>query len=113
MDLSFNEYQQLAMRTFSGAAQGEMVLVNAAMGLCGESGEVADHLKKHLFQGHELNVKHLSKEVGDILWYCALFAEAAGISLGEIAQANVDKLKARYPDGFTVERSLHRTAEDD
>ena len=92
---------------------GEKRLLNAAMGLCGESGEVMDHLKKYLFQGHDLDVKHLCKEVGDILWYCALFAEGAGVPLGQIAQDNIDKLTARYPQGFDPERSRHRKQGDD
>lgn len=111
MDL--NDYQKLAMRTLSGDSTGEKRLLNAAMGLCGESGEVMDHLKKYLFQGHDLDVKHLCKEVGDILWYCALFAEGAGMPLGQIAQDNIDKLTARYPQGFDPERSRHRKQGDD
>ena len=113
MDLSLNEYQKNAMRTLSAASTDEKRLLNAAMGLCGESGEVIDHLKKALFQGHDLDVKHLCKEVGDILWYCALFAEGAGVPLAEIAQANIDKLMARYPDGFDQERSRSRVPTDD
>ena len=111
--MELNDYQKKAMRTLSGDSAGEKRLLNAAMGLCGESGEVMDHLKKYLFQGHDLDVQHLCREVGDILWYCALFAEAAGVPLDQIAQDNIDKLTARYPQGFDSERSRHRAPQDD
>ena len=83
-------------------------LQNAALGLAGESGEVADMIKKVSFQGHQLDEKHLAEEIGDILWYCALAATGLGIDLDDIAQGNVDKLMKRYPQGFDQERSIHR-----
>ena len=87
-------------------------LVNGLMGLNGEAGEAIDILKKHLFQGHPLDSEHLAKELGDVAWYLAVSADALGYSLEEILQMNVDKLRARYPDGFEAERSVNRTAED-
>ena len=82
------------------------------MGLCGEAGEAIDILKKFLFQGHELDKKHLAKELGDVAWYLAVSADALGFYLEDIFQMNIDKLKARYPDGFDADRSINR-AEDD
>ena len=87
-------------------------LINGLMGLNGEAGEAIDILKKHLFQGHPLDSEHLAKELGDVAWYLAVSADALGYSLEEILQMNVDKLRARYPDGFEAERSVNRTAED-
>ena len=84
------------------------MLLNGVMGLCGESGEAIDIVKKWLAQGHELDKAHLAKELGDIAWYLAETATALGLTLEEIFQANIDKLRARYPEGFSTEKSLHR-----
>ena len=107
MDIS--TYQSLAMRTVSPAGRdGLPALQNAALGLAGEFREFADIIKKASFQGHQIDSQHLSEEVGDILWYCALAASALGKDLGQIAADNVEKLRRRYPNGFEQERSLHR-----
>ena len=103
-----NEYQKLAMTTLNPALSKKDVLINGVMGLCGESGEAIDLVKKHLAQGHELNKEQLAKELGDIAWYLAETATAIGYPLEEILQMNIDKLKKRYPDGFAVERSVNR-----
>ena len=79
-----------------------------ALGLAGEAGETADMLKKHLFHGKPLNHDDVVKELGDVLWYVAGMATAIGISLDDVAQRNVDKLRARYPDGFSAEASAQR-----
>lgn len=112
--MTINEYQKAAMRTASGvcAATSENLLLNGVMGLNGEAGECIDMVKKHLFQGHELNKDKLVKELGDVSWYLAISAEALGVSLEEVMQRNVDKLMERYPDGFDPEKSLHRKPGD-
>ena len=107
--MTINDYQQEALRTASGACRS---LANCAMGLSGEAGECTDIIKKHLFHGHALDVEHLAKELGDVAWYLAVSADALGISLEDIFQMTIDKLKARYPDGFDADRSINR-AEDD
>ena len=104
----FNEYQNHAMRTANKSLPADEMLLNSIMGMCGESGEAIDLLKKHRAQGAPLDIDRLVKEVGDCLWYIAEFAEASGISLGEIAQRNIEKLRERYPAGFDAERSNHR-----
>lgn len=107
--MNFSEYQHQAMRTCSlKDFDGLGALQNAALGLAGEAGEFADAIKKASFQGHEVNKAHLAEEVGDILWYCALAAEALGVDLADIAGSNINKLMRRYPNGFEQERSLHR-----
>lgn len=78
----------------------------------GKTGEAIDILKKHLFQGHELDTAHMAKELGDVAWYLAVSANAIGYDLETIMQMNVDKLKVRYPDGFDAEHSLHRNQDD-
>lgn len=110
--MTINEYQKLAMTTQNPALSERDVLLNGVMGLCGESGEAIDIVKKWLAQGHELDKAHLAKELGDIAWYLAETATALGLTLEEILQANIDKLKARYPEGFSTEKSIHRTEID-
>ena len=103
-----NEYQKLAMTTLNPGLAKQDVLVNAVMGLCGESGEAIDIVKKHLHQGHELDREKLLKELGDIAWYLAEAAYALDTPLDRILEANIDKLRARYPEGFSADRSIHR-----
>ena len=112
--MTLNEYQTAAMRTASGTstASDENLILNGAMGLNGESGEIIDMLKKNMFQGHELDKEHLAKECGDVLWYCAILAKGLGYTLDEIGEMNKSKLEARYPDGFEVEKSLNRKEGD-
>jgi len=107
--MTLNEYQQLALTTLNPALSKKDVLINGVMGLCGESGEAIDIVKRHLAQGHELDREHLIKELGDVAWYLAEAAFALDVSLEEVCQRNIDKLRARYPEGFSAERSIHRT----
>ena len=106
-----NEYQKAALRTAS-MTDSESLLLNGVLGLCGESGECCDMVKKHLFQGHPLDKQHMAKELGDVAWYLAIAAQGIGYDLDTIFQMNVDKLMARYPNGFDPKRSLIREAGD-
>ena len=110
--MTINEYQKNALRTANKTLNSFHQLENGIMGLNGEAGECIDILKKHLFQGHKLDKEHIAKELGDIAWYLALSAEAIGYDLETIMQMNVDKLRARYPDGFDTEHSIHRAKND-
>ena len=105
--VDLDTYQQLAARTM-GPRTSEQQLANAALGLSGEAGEVADTIKKHLFHSHPLDREAIVKELGDCLWYVAGMATALGVSLAEVGERNIDKLRRRYPDGFSAERSLNR-----
>ena len=108
--MNLNECQQLALTTLNPALDKKDVLINGVMGLCGEAGEAIDIVKKHLAQGHELDKDALIKELGDVAWYLAETAYALGVPLEEVCQRNIDKLKARYPEGFSSERSMNRNA---
>lgn len=108
-----NEYQALAMRTSRDDLTPNEHLINGVLGLAGEAGECADRVKKFLYQGHELDALRLAYELGDQLWYIAEAAHAIGYDLDTIMRMNIDKLKMRYPDGFSAERSLHRAPGDE
>lgn len=106
--MEINEYQKLAMVTLNKSLNEKDVLINSVMGLCGESGEVIDIVKKHLAQGHELNKEKMIEELGDVAWYLAEAATALNVSLEEILIMNIEKLKKRYPDGFNKLNSINR-----
>ena len=101
--MRLNEYQSEANRTAV-----DMRLEVCALGLSGESGEVADIIKKFVAHGHELEVQKLIEEAGDVLWYLAALASRLGTTLELIAASNLRKLERRYPDGFSEERSRNR-----
>ena len=124
-----NEYQKAALRTASitgdkmpsllveillerGYPAEKLMLLNGVLGMSGEAGECSDIVKKHIFQGHNLDEAHIAKELGDVAWYLAIAAHSIGYGLDDIFQMNVDKLMARYPDGFDPKRSLHRKEGD-
>ena len=111
--MTINEYQNAALRT----AQTDKflaidLLLNSALGLCGESGEVADLVKKYRFQGHDLDFDHVAKELGDIAWYLAVGAYAIVLELDSIFRMNIVRLKARYPNCFSTDSSLQRAEND-
>lgn len=106
--MDFVSYNNQAMRTVNPALNWDQLLINASLGLCGESGEVADEIKKNAFHGHALNEQAIKKELGDILWYLNLAADLLGYSLEEIAIANIEKLRKRYPNKFSTELSETR-----
>jgi len=103
----FNEYQN-EIRKFMNPetlADKSRVLLNGAMGACGEAGEIMDLLKKWMFHGHDIDVDKLRKEIGDLQFYVSQMADGIDTPLQEIAVGNVTKLSKRYPDGFNVEDS--------
>lgn len=104
--LTLDEFQRLSERT---AEPHTHELLNYGLGISGEAGEVSDLIKKSFFQGHSFAVEDIRKELGDVLWYVSQIARLAGTSLEEVARANVEKLKKRYPDGFSEEASVNRT----
>ena len=106
--MTIKEYQSLAMRTVNPDLSKKDMLINSVMGLCGESGEAIDIVKKWYAHGHELDKEHFAKELGDICWYLAEAATALDMDLEEIMAANIEKLRKRYPDGFSTEDSIMR-----
>jgi NTP pyrophosphatase (non-canonical NTP hydrolase) len=109
--LTLNGYQALTDRTAGRSSDSRIDLAVWTLGLAGEAGEVAEHVKKYLGHGHDLDVGKVSKEIGDVLWYCATLARQLGLSLGDIGRANIAKLQARYGDRFSAEKSRNRDEE--
>lgn len=120
-----NEYQQLAMRTNDGLNTIRLALtvnincdiiiaqlLNGVLGLTGEAGEVSDLVKKGIFHEKGIDLEHLKKELGDCAWYLAMICDACGFTLDDVMQTNIDKLKARYPEGFDTYRANNRTEGD-
>jgi NTP pyrophosphatase (non-canonical NTP hydrolase) len=107
--MTLDDYQQLAARTLNPTQTADQRLANAALGLTGEAGEVAEHVKKYLFHATPLDRDAVAKELGDCLWYLAALATSLDISLSDVGATNIAKLQRRYPEGFSAERSRNRT----
>jgi NTP pyrophosphatase (non-canonical NTP hydrolase) len=110
--MRFNEYQRDAILTANTELKEGERLANWCMGLAGETGELVDLMKKTIYHGHDYVRETVVKELGDILWYLALLANDLGITLDEIAVTNLSKLKGRYPEGFSKEKSINRKESD-
>lgn len=116
--MSPQDYQRGAMRTCSiPYDRRQDKLVHALTGLCSEAGEAAGLWQK-TYQGHPSPLtdaqtrKHLILELGDVLWMVAEAADALEVDLEEIMDRNLKKLRARYPEGFEKEKSIHRKEGD-
>jgi len=101
-------YQEKAVRTVNRSLTEKQSLTNMCMGLAGESGELIDHIKKHVFHDHPMDREYVKAELGDIIWYIACLSDTLGISLDDVCRSNISKLESRYPDGFSPEMSKSR-----
>lgn len=107
--MQVNFYQQAAMRTCRHTPGSQQALVEAALGLAGETGEAVDIVKKTMFGGHPLDKEKLLLEMGDIAWYLAEMCLALGVTFQEVLEMNIKKLEKRYPQGcFTTQDSIAR-----
>lgn len=110
--MEMTEYQKLAMRTCNiPYSQKEDMLRHGLFGLASEVGEFAGIYQK-VYQGHPADREHKKKELGDILWMVAEICTALDFDMSDVAQTNITKLKARFPEGFSVERSINRAKGD-
>lgn len=110
--LEFNTYQKKAMRTCGISSDKKYdMLLHAVFGLTSEAGEVAGILQK-VYQGHDFDLDHIKKELGDCLWMIAEACESLDLHMSDVATTNIEKLKARFPDDFDPEKSLHRSEGD-
>ena len=104
--MNFTEYQELAARTLidqreTPLDEAQTMIAWNVIGLAGEAGEVCELIKKGVFHDHGVDRSSLAKELGDVLWYVAALATEYGLSLHDIAEANIEKLRTRYPDGYS------------
>lgn len=109
--MTINEYQKEAARTIRKDLADHLRMDHALHGMVSEIGELHAIYQK-AYQGHRIEPMHLKKELGDLLWFVAEYCTALGWDLEEIMQMNIDKLRARYPDGFDADKSLHRKEGD-
>ena len=109
--MEINEYQILASRTINRKLDLMQQEHHALHGIVGEVGEIHSIYQKE-FQGHDVCEEHLKKELGDLMWFIAEYCTVMNWNLDEICKINIEKLKARYPNGFAVEKSLHRKESD-
>lgn len=98
--MTFDDYQRSALRTANAALSADERLLDAAAGLAEEAGEVLGLVRKRAFQGREPDRDRFVEELGDALWCLAVTAESLGLSLGEVARRNLEKLAQRHPTGF-------------
>lgn len=105
--MTLNDYQELAARTINYANSPAEMEMHALHGMCGEIGELHSLYQK-MYQGHQFDKEHAMKELGDLLWFIAEYCTACNFTLEDVAKANIEKLKARYPEGFEADKSLHR-----
>lgn len=109
-NLTVDDYQRAALRTVNPETVKEPfeLVKNGVLGLSGETGEVADILKKYLYQNHDFDTTAFIEELGDIAWYLAICCEGLGVKMSTVFNANISKLKSRYPYGFDKARSISR-----
>lgn len=101
--MTLEEYQKQALKTVLSTGDDFKDMLHWVLGLNGEAGEVAEKLKKIIRDRNseitEEDRQELAKELGDVLWYIAVFAHDLGVPLQDIAQANLDKLASRQNRG--------------
>lgn len=108
--MNIQQYHREVERTTSTDLTFSRALCVGGLGLTGEAGEVADLIKKHVFYDHELDLDAIRKEMGDVLWYLTFLCNALDITLSDVMDVNAAKLRVRYPDGWSKERSINRRA---
>jgi NTP pyrophosphatase (non-canonical NTP hydrolase) len=106
--LTLADYERLASRTINPSLAREQRLLDATAGLAEEAGEALGLVRKHAFMHHELDVARITSELGDALWCLTAAAGAIGVSLEQVATANLAKLRRRYPAGYSDEASATR-----
>ena len=106
--MDINDYQLLTARTENFNLSLKDRTQNCLLGLSGETGEVLELFKKYYYQGHTLDINKLFEEIGDVMWYIARLADTYNLSLNDICENNINKLKDRYPNGFDKDKSVNR-----
>jgi NTP pyrophosphatase (non-canonical NTP hydrolase) len=108
----FEEYQRLASLTRNALGTSFEDQLHMVLGIVTEAGELADSYKKSFAYGKELDLVNISEELGDLMWYIANLLEILGLNFSAILEANIDKLRQRYPAGtFSSENAIHRNTD--
>ena len=108
--MTLDDYQTSAVRTANPGLSDTERLLDAAAGLAEEAGEVLGLVRKHAYQSRALDRDQLTLELGDALWCLSMTAKCAGLTLEDVAAANVAKLRARYPAGYSDDASREHRA---
>lgn len=106
--MDIKEFQAKSVRTVNKNLTTEQLMSNMCMGMSGETGEVIDVIKKHLYQGHTLDMEHLKEEIGDVMFYIVNLATVLNLDMQDILKCNIEKLEKRYPEGFEINKSVER-----
>ena len=106
-------FQEEALRSMRNDLPYEAICSNMCMGLAGETGETVDIFKKHIYQGKDLDINDVIEEIGDILWYIANLCNVNKITMKGCIDANVEKRRKRYPNGFSIKDALERADKND
>ena len=106
--MSLNDYQVKSKRTLNQELTKEQTVSNMIMGILGETGEVADIIKKHYYQGHDMDIEHIKEEIGDVMFYIVNLCNVLDLDLEALLYQNHTKLMKRYPNGFNEKDSIER-----
>lgn len=106
--MKLKDFQELSVRTMNTDLSQEQKISNCLIGIQGETGEIADIFKKHLYQGHDLDLDHVEEEIGDAMFYIVNLATLMGINMEAAIERNFEKLLKRFPNGFSAEDSIAR-----
>lgn len=104
--MNMNKYQAVAKKAID---LEETALTYLALGLVGEAGEVIELIKKYIYRGNKISREAITHELGDVLFYLSQLAAWLDIPLEEVAKANIEKQKKRYPERFTEEEGTTMT----
>lgn len=86
----------------------DLSILHAVLGICGEAGELVDAVKRTLAYHQPLNMSNMKEEAGDLLYYLSRLITNCGWTFDEVIDANVEKLRKRYPNGFNCEDAIMR-----
>ena len=106
LQLRKTPYREEFLNRLEPSLTKEKRLILGAMGICGESGEVSEHIKKFVFYDKQIPSEKIIEELGDIRWYFELLLDTFNLTMEEVEQQNIEKLKKRYPNGFNKEDAI-------
>ena len=106
--MTTKEYEREVIRTTDHSLDHRNMMIDAALCLAGEAGEVVELIKKWAYRGHELDRTHVLEELSDVAWALTRLSLGYGFTLDQIMEANAEKMRIRYPEGFTKEDSIRR-----